>query len=65
MQKIICIIKWISKKLSPFKHSFPFIFLGFYTIIGAAIFRYYELNSDELRRKNYRKSTEYAFTQVF
>ena len=42
----------------------PFIVLIAYTVGGAYIFRYFELQEDEERRIRYRQNTEYAFKRV-
>jgi hypothetical protein len=42
----------------------PFAVLITYTVIGAAIFRHFELEPDLQRRISYRNHTEYAFNQV-
>ncbi|KAI6189689.1 TWiK family of potassium channels protein 12 [Aphelenchoides bicaudatus] len=42
----------------------PFLILIIYTVLGATIFRYFELEPDIQRRIAYRNHTEYAFNQI-
>lgn len=42
----------------------PFAVLITYTVVGAAVFRHFELEPDLQRRISYRNHTEYAFNQV-
>lgn len=56
-------LKWAYQKFK-LSYSLPFIVLVSYTLIGAVLFRRFELEPDEQRREEYRRATEYAFNQV-
>ena len=51
-------------RLERLRYALPFTVLVLYTVIGAYIFRYFELAEDEHRRARYRENTEYAFKRV-
>lgn len=63
MFAIIHKFKWIYQKFR-LSYFLPFIVLVVYTLVGAAIFRHFELDNDEHRRQQYRDSAEYAYNQV-
>ncbi|KAI6213719.1 Ion-trans-2 domain-containing protein [Aphelenchoides besseyi] len=63
MHHVLLKLKWFYKRFKLSRYL-PFIVLISYTVIGAAIFRHFELAPDEIRRAKYRDSTEYAFNQV-
>ncbi|KAI6186763.1 TWiK family of potassium channels protein 12 [Aphelenchoides besseyi] len=63
MHHVLLKLKWFYKRFKLSRYL-PFIVLISYTVIGAAIFRHFELEPDEIRRAKYRDSTEYAFNQV-
>ncbi|CAD5231771.1 unnamed protein product [Bursaphelenchus xylophilus] len=63
LYKIVHKLKWFYKEYR-LSHFLPFTVLITYTLIGAALFRHFELEPDEIRRKKYRESTEYAFNQI-
>ena len=50
--------------LQRLRYALPFLVLVFYTVLGAYIFRYFELGEDVERRVQYRKASEYAFRRV-
>uniref|UniRef100_A0A915D0N4 Potassium channel domain-containing protein n=1 Tax=Ditylenchus dipsaci TaxID=166011 RepID=A0A915D0N4_9BILA len=58
--------RWLYKKLRlrRLRYGIPLTVLAAYTVLGAYIFRHFELEIDEERRRKYRESTEYAFNQV-
>ncbi|KAI1716067.1 ion channel domain-containing protein [Ditylenchus destructor] len=66
MSQVFRQLRRIYKKLrlKRLRYAVPFGVLAIYTILGAYIFRHYELKPDEQRRALYRQSTEYAFNQV-
>ena len=51
-------------RLQRLRYALPFAVLVLYTVIGAYVFRYFELAEDEDRRTRYRENTEYAFKRV-
>nr|CAD2205463.1 unnamed protein product [Meloidogyne enterolobii] len=51
-------------KLQRLRYFVPLIVLIAYTVGGAYIFRYFELQEDEERRIRYRQNTEYAFKRT-
>ncbi|CAD5224743.1 unnamed protein product [Bursaphelenchus okinawaensis] len=63
LYKVLHKLKWFYTEYR-LSHFLPFTVLVTYTLIGAAMFRHFELQPDEIRRKNYRESTEYAFNQI-
>ncbi|KAJ1348760.1 potassium channel activity protein [Parelaphostrongylus tenuis] len=42
----------------------PFVALVSYTILGAFLFKYFEMENDQRSRENYRNRTSYAMNQV-
>jgi len=59
-------LRWLYNRLKVrrLRLCAPFTVLAIYTILGAYIFRHFELAADEGRRARYRASTEQAFSQV-
>ena len=59
-------LRWLYKRLqiARLRYCMPFVVLAAYTILGAYIFRHFELEADVERRTVYRESTELAFNKV-
>jgi hypothetical protein len=59
-------LRFVYKKLrlQRLHYALPFLVLCLYTVVGAYVFRYFELEQDEQRRARYRQNTEYAFKRV-